>query len=52
MNRILISMLGHGLLGFSALGMATLGFLWHSPAGADSSRKAGGRVAAAGAGEL
>jgi hypothetical protein len=34
MNRILISMLGHGLLGFSALGMATLGFLWYSPTGA------------------
>jgi hypothetical protein len=34
MNRILISMLGHGLLGVSALGMATLGFLWYSPTGA------------------
>lgn len=34
MNRILISMLGHGLLGISALGMAALGFLWYSPAGA------------------
>ena len=34
MNRILISMLGHGLLGASALGMATLGFLWYSPTGA------------------
>jgi len=34
MNRILISMLGHGLLGFSALGMAMLGFLWYSPTGA------------------
>jgi hypothetical protein len=34
MNRILISMLGHGLLGVSALGMAALGCLWYSPAGA------------------
>src|SRR3984957_16208968 len=34
MNRILISMLGHGLLGLSALGMASLGFLWDSPTGA------------------
>jgi hypothetical protein len=39
MNRILISMLGHGLLGFSALGMATLGFLWYSPTGAASPGK-------------
>jgi len=34
MNRILISMFGHGLLGISALGMAALGFLWYSPTGA------------------
>jgi hypothetical protein len=34
MNRILISMLGHGLLGVSALGMAALGCLWYSPVGA------------------
>ena len=34
MNRILISTLGHGLLGLSALGMAALGFLWYSPTGA------------------
>jgi len=34
MNRILISMLGHGLLGLSALGVAALGFLWYSPTGA------------------
>jgi len=34
MNRILISMLGHGLLGLSALGAAALGFLWYSPTGA------------------
>jgi len=34
MNRILISMLGHGLLGISALGIASLGFLWYSPTGA------------------
>jgi len=33
MNRILISMLGHGLLGVSAMGMAALGFLWYSPTG-------------------
>jgi hypothetical protein len=31
MNRILISMFGHGLLGFSALGIAALGFLWYLP---------------------
>jgi hypothetical protein len=31
MNRILISMFGHGLLGISALGIASLGFLWYSP---------------------
>jgi hypothetical protein len=34
MNRILISMFGHGLLGISALGMAAIGFLWYSPTGA------------------
>ena len=34
MNRILISMLGHGLLGLSAVGVAALGFLWYSPTGA------------------
>src|SRR5258708_36878493 len=34
MNRILISTLGHGLLGLSVLGMAALGFLWYSPTGA------------------
>jgi hypothetical protein len=34
MNRILISMFGHGLLGVSALGMAALGFLWYSSTGA------------------
>jgi len=33
MNRILISVFGHGLLGISALGMAALGFLWYSPTG-------------------
>jgi hypothetical protein len=31
MNRIWISMFGHGLLGLSALGAAALGFLWYSP---------------------
>jgi hypothetical protein len=34
MNRILISVLGHGLLGISALGTAALGFIWYSPTGA------------------
>ena len=34
MNRILISMFGHGLLGLSALGVAAVGFLWYSPTGA------------------
>ena len=34
MNRILISVLGHGLLGISAMGVAALGFLWYSPTGA------------------
>ncbi len=33
MNRILISMLGHGLLGVSAMGMAAVGLLWYSPTG-------------------
>ena len=39
MNRILISVLGHGLLGISAMGMAALGFLWYSPSGATPSGK-------------
>jgi len=34
MNRVLISVFGHGLLGISALGMATLGFFWWPPSGA------------------
>jgi hypothetical protein len=34
MNRLLIGMFGHGLLGLSALGMAAVGFLWYSPTGA------------------
>ena len=34
MNRILIAVFGQGLLGLSALGMASLGFLWYSPTGA------------------
>lgn len=34
MDRTLISMFGHGLLGISALGMAALGFVWWSPTGA------------------
>ena len=34
MNRILISMFGHGLLGLSTLGVAALGFFWYSPTGA------------------
>ncbi len=39
MNRILISVFGHGLLGISALGMVALGFLWYSPTGATPSGK-------------
>jgi len=39
MNRILISVLGHGLLGISAMGMAAMGFLWYSPSGATPSGK-------------
>lgn len=31
MNRVLISVFGHGLLGISALGTAALGFLWWMP---------------------
>jgi hypothetical protein len=34
MNRALISVFAHGLLGISALGMATLGLFWWTPAGA------------------
>jgi len=34
MNRVLIGVFAHGLLGISALGMATLGFFWWSPTGA------------------
>lgn len=34
MNRMLISVFGHGLLGISALGMAALGFVWWPPKGA------------------
>jgi len=34
MNRALISVFGHSLLGISALGMAALGFLWWTPTGA------------------
>ncbi|HUL34472.1 MAG TPA: DUF6569 family protein [Candidatus Eisenbacteria bacterium] len=33
MNRMLISVFGHSLLGISALGMAGLGFLWWPPRG-------------------
>ena len=39
MNRILISMLGHGFLGLSALGVVALGFFWYSPTGATSAGK-------------
>jgi hypothetical protein len=39
MNRIWISMFGHGLLGLSALGAAALGFLWYSPTGATPAGK-------------
>jgi hypothetical protein len=42
MNRILVSMLGHGLLGISALGIAALGFLWYSPTGATPPGKQSG----------
>jgi hypothetical protein len=42
MNRVLISMLGHGLLGVLALGMVALGFLWYSPAGASPPGKQAG----------
>lgn len=31
MDRSLLSSFGHGFLGFTALGIATLGFLWSSP---------------------
>ena len=34
MNRVLISVVGHGLLGISALGMAALGFVWWPGMGA------------------
>jgi hypothetical protein len=34
MDRTLTSIFGQGLLGISALGFATIGFLWWSPAGA------------------
>jgi hypothetical protein len=39
MNRVLISMFGHGLWGLSALGVAALGFLWYSPTGATPAGK-------------
>jgi hypothetical protein len=39
MNRILVSMFGHGLLGLSALGVAALGFFWYSPTGATPAGK-------------
>jgi hypothetical protein len=39
MNRILIGIFGHGLLGLSALGAVALGFLWYSPTGATPSGK-------------
>jgi hypothetical protein len=39
MNRILISVFGHGLLGFAAMAMAAVGFLWYSPTGATPSGK-------------
>jgi hypothetical protein len=42
MNRILIGMLGRGLLGLSALGTATLGFLCYSPTGATPPEKQAG----------
>ena len=39
MNRALISVFGHGLLGISALGMAALGFSFWSPTGETPSGK-------------
>jgi hypothetical protein len=42
MNRILISVFWHGLLGISAMGMAALGFLWYSPTGATPAGKQDG----------
>jgi hypothetical protein len=39
MNRTLIIMFGHGLLGLSALGVAALGFFWYSPTGATPAGK-------------
>jgi hypothetical protein len=39
MNRILVSMFGHGLLGLSAFGVAALGFFWYSPTGATPAGK-------------
>jgi hypothetical protein len=39
MNRILVSMFGHGLLGLSTLGVAALGFFWYSPTGATPAGK-------------
>lgn len=41
MDRALLHSLGHGLLGFSALGMAALGFVWFTPGGSAS---AGGKT--------
>jgi hypothetical protein len=37
MDRTLIGVFGHGLLGISALGMAALGFVWWPPTGATPS---------------
>src|SRR5262252_4428835 len=34
MDRTLMSIFGHGLVGISTLGLAAIGFLWWSPAGA------------------
>ncbi len=42
MDRTLMSMFGHGLLGISALGMAALGFVWWTPTGATPPGKADG----------
>jgi hypothetical protein len=42
MDRTLLSFFGHGLLGISAFGMATLGFLWWSPTSATPAGKQDG----------
>jgi hypothetical protein len=43
MDRTMMSIFGHGLLGISALGVAAIGFLWWSPAGATPQGKPEGQ---------